>query len=379
MKPFRFPSGLRINFLLICFLPLLLLPPLGCRPIIALGKNPSGEALKKIETLPNYKNGQFQNLESPPTDNKATALRRLTWTRLLKYFIAKKPKGTRPAQTLPSALTNLKSNPPQKPTVIWFGHSSFLLKTATANLLFDPVFNEFAGPLPGMITAFAGSNVYGLNDLPLIDAIVISHDHYDHLDYNTVRKLRKKVKRVIVPIGVGSHFRRWGYKPEQITELNWNDSVRLTQSVTVTAAPAYHRSNRTMAARKTLWASYVIKADGFKIYFSGDTGYSGHFKRIGEQHGPFDLALLECGQYNTKWPQSHMFPHQTAKASLDLQAAVILPVHWSKFAESEHPWNEPVARLLTSADSLGIRVSVPLIGQPYAVGNAPLRYRWWAF
>ena len=370
---------LRLLSSLFCLLLHFLLTLTGCRPIAALGENPSGEALKKIEALPNYRNGQFQNLENPlPDSSIVTAAPKLKWTRLLKYFVSK-PKDTRPLETLPSALTDLKAGPPQKPTVVWFGHSSFLLKTATANILFDPDFSGYAGPLRGMITSFGGSDAYDLNDLPKIDAIVISHDHYDHLDYGTIRKLRKKVKRVIVPTGVGSHFRRWGYKPEQITELNWNESFKLNEVVALTATPAHHRSNRTMAQRKTLWASYVISADGYKIYFSGDSGYSGHFKLIGERYGPFDLALLECGQYNTKWPQSHMFPYQTARASLDLKAAVVLPVHWAKFAESEHRWNEPVSRLLASADSLGIKVTVPLIGQSYAVGDEPLRYVWWDF
>lgn len=364
---------------LFCFLSVFLLVPIGCRPIIALGKNPSGEALKKIETLPNYRNGQFQNLENPSPDNSnTTAPQKLKWTRFLKYFVSK-PKGTRPVQTLPSVLTDLKTGPPQKPTVIWFGHSSFLLKTATANLLFDPDFSGYAGPLRNMITAFDGSDAYSLNDLPKIDAIVISHDHYDHLDYGTVRKLRKKVKRVIVPIGVGSHFLHWGYKPEQITELNWADTFKLNDALKLTATPAHHRSNRTMAQRKTLWASYVIAADGYKIYFSGDSGYSSHFKTIGERYGPFDLALLECGQYNAKWPQSHMLPYQTARAAVDLKAATVLPVHWAKFAESEHRWNEPVNRLLASADSLNVNVTVPLIGQPYAVGDASVRKVWWNF
>ncbi|HVF82028.1 MAG TPA: MBL fold metallo-hydrolase [Flavisolibacter sp.] len=354
----------------------ILLFPLSCQPIKSLGKNPSGDELKKIETLPNYKAGEFQNLERIQVDSNNTGRRGPRWTSLLKYLLGK-PKTTQPPGTLPSVLSDLKNTAYPKPTVIWFGHSSFLLKTATANILVDPNFSGYAGPLRGMITAFKGSNVYDAGDMPIIDALVISHDHYDHLDYETVRQLRKKVKRVIVPIGVGSHFLKWGYKPQSITELNWNESISLNGKVKLTATPAHHRSNRTFASRKTLWASYVIEADGYKIFYSGDTGYSKHFRLIGERYGPFDLAMMECGQYNKRWSQSHMHPTQTAKAATDLKTSLIIPVHWGKFAESDHVWNEPVQLLLKSADSLQLPVVIPFIGQPYTIGDTLRQDAWW--
>lgn len=356
----------------------LLLFPLSCQPIKALGKNPSGDELKKIEALPNYKAGEFQNLERIRIDTNSVGTRGPRWIGMLKYLRGK-PKTTQPPGTLPTVMTDLKKTVYPKPTVVWFGHSSFLLKTATANILVDPNFSGYAGPLRGMITAFKGSNVYDAGDMPVIDALIISHDHYDHLDYETVRQLRKKVKRVIVPIGVGSHFRKWGYDPQIITELNWNESIALNDKFKVTATPAHHRSNRTFASRKTLWASYVIEADGYKIYFSGDTGYSKHFSLIGERYGPFDLAMMECGQYNRRWSQSHMHPSQTAQAAADLKAGMVIPIHWGKFAESDHPWNEPVQLLLKSADSLKLPVSIPFIGQPYTIGDTVLEYNWWDF
>ncbi len=355
----------------------LALLPAACQPIKSLGKNPSGEELEKIEQLPNYKNGAFQNLENFPGTSFSAGKPR--WSRMLRYLLSKKPKGARPSKPLPAAITDLLKNDYKAPTIIWFGHSSFLLKTATANLLFDPEFSPYAGPLKGLIPAFAETDAYAVKHMPMIDALVISHDHYDHLDYRTVKRLKKKVRRVIVPIGVGSHLRKWGYRPEVITELNWNESVRLRDGLRITATPAHHRSNRTFAQNKTLWASYVVEADGHKVFFSGDSGYSGHFKSIGTQYGPFDLALLECGQYNKKWPHNHMFPYQTARAALDLKAGMIIPVHWGKFAESDHPWNEPVKQLLASADSLKVRVSVPFIGQPYTIGQAFQQVDWWNF
>lgn len=377
----KYPSPKHFSslFILICFLFCF---QLSCRPIRALGDNPEGEALKKIEALPNYQNGMFQNLyadPAPPASIPSTSNRRRkrSWTSLLKYFF-KNDEGTKPTQPVPVMRTNLRQSF-EKPTVIWFGHSSFLLKTKWGNFLFDPSFSGYAGPIPGLVTAFSGSNFYIPKDLPPIDAIVISHDHYDHLDYTTVKALQKKVARIVVPMGVGSHFRHWGFDKKKITELNWNDSIALNEKVRIISTPAHHRSNRTMEQRKTLWSSYVIEVDGYKIYFSGDTGYSAHFSSIGRQYGPIDLAMLECGQYNERWSRSHMFPWQTARAAQDLKARMVIPIHWAKFAESTHPWNEPVQRLLKSADSLGLPVSVPYIGQPYSIGDEPALERWWDF
>lgn len=351
----------------------LLSPVQGCRPVIALGKNPKWEDLKQIEALSNYRNGEFHNLvqSSAPSPRK-----KAKWTGFLKYFLSK-PDSVKPTKPLPFMLTDLKRLDNPKPVLVWFGHSSFLLKTKSATILADPSFSGYAGPFKGLVNAFDGTNEYRLKDLPPIDILLISHDHYDHLDYKTVQNLKNKVKRVIVPMGVGSHLRYWGFDPEKIIELQWHESVQFTDSVRIVSTPAHHRSNRTFAQRKTLWSSYVIEADGYKIYFSGDTGFSPHFEMIGAKYGPFDLALIECGQYNTKWSQSHLFPWQTARAALALKTSMLIPVHWAKFAESIHRWNEPVEKLLSSADSLQVPVFTPYIGQPYVVGEAYERQTWW--
>jgi L-ascorbate metabolism protein UlaG (beta-lactamase superfamily) len=347
----------------------------------ALGKNPSGEVLKNIEALPNYKNGQFQNLYQvvqPITIDTISNPPKWRWTRMLKFF-AGQPKKVLPSKTLIAVNTDLVNTTFNKPTVIWFGHSSFLLKAGKTNILVDPSFSGFAGPFKGAIKAFRGSNFYDEHDMPVIDALVISHDHYDHLDYLTVKRLRKKIKRIIVPIGVGSHFRYWGFPENVITELNWNDSVKLANSITITATPAHHRSNRTFEQKKTLWASYVIRAEGYNIFYSGDSGYSDHFKTIGQQYGPFDLAMMECGQYNLKWPQSHMFPNQSVQAAIDIGAAMTIPVHWGKYAESEHAWNEPINLFKKAADSLNVPVTVPFIGLPYTIGTVMEVPDWWNY
>ncbi len=351
----------------------------SCRPVKALGKNPKGDDLKRIEALPNYKNDAFQNLYQLPQAPPVVERKRRPGIFRLFRFLKGQDKALLPSEPIAVVDTDVANIRFDKPAVIWFGHSSFLIKTATANILVDPNFSGFAGPFKGSIKAFPGTNVYYAEDMPPIDVLIISHDHYDHLDYLTVKRLKKKLKRILVPMGVGSHFRHWGFDPAIITEVNWYDSVSINEQVSIVATPAHHRSNRTMKTRKTLWASYVIEADGYKMYYSGDTGYSPHFKDIGARYGPFDLALMECGQYNVQWPQSHMFPGQVAQASFDLKARMVMPVHWGMFAQSVHAWNEPVKRFLIAADSLGVKVSVPFIGQPYVVESVIERVEWWEF
>jgi L-ascorbate metabolism protein UlaG (beta-lactamase superfamily) len=350
-------------------LALLFIIPFGCRSFKSTGKKPAGNELRKLKQLPNYLNGKFLNLdeEEEQSVNMLSVLNDMY----------KRPATVRPASHLPFVKTDLVNTTYAKPTVIWFGHSSFLIKTKTANILVDPDFSGFAGPFSWFMKAFEGSNAYQVADMPQIDVLIISHDHYDHLDYGTVMKLKNKVKKVVVPAGVGSHFIYWGYEPGLVQELNWGETTNINASVNITAMPSRHTSGRLLSAKTTLWASYVIAVDGFKLFYSGDTGYGDHFKLIGEQYGPFDLAMMECGQYGKNWPQNHMFPPQTAQAAADLEARMVLPVHWGKFAEANHPWNESVKLMKHAADSLGIPVTIPKIGQAYTIGDPVLFENWW--
>jgi L-ascorbate metabolism protein UlaG (beta-lactamase superfamily) len=343
----------------------------GCGIIKSLGNNPEGAALAKIEKLPNYKDGKFHNIEG---DDSV----KINGFKALKSML-NRPETVRPFNKLPSFETDLKSLVVKAPTIVWFGHSSVFIKTVQGTILIDPIFSKSAGPIPGMVKAFRGSTSYSSDDMPQIDVLLISHDHYDHLDYNTMKQLKDRINRVIVPVGVGSHFVRWGFDPKKIIELNWNESAPIIGDIEITATPARHRSNRTLKTDKTLWASYVIKANGYKIFYSGDGGYGAHFKKIGQQYGSFDLALMECGQYSPNWPTHHMHPEQTAQAAADLKAKMIQPVHWGKFAESHHPWNEPVSRLLRAAGQFRYEVSIPEIGQPYTIGQPAKKVVWWDF
>ena len=358
------------NFFFIALLCLLT----ACKLVPSLGKNPEGEALTRVEQQPNYKDGAFKNLPYPDD----TVQTRIKGSNMLKLFYGK-PDSVTPPRQLPWVKTDLKILPDDKPVVVWFGHSSVLVKYRGVNMLIDPVFSGNAGPVPGLVKAFKGATHYSVKDMPPVDVVIISHDHYDHLDYHTLKKLRSQVKKVVVPVGVGSHLRYWGFKPGQIVELNWHQSFTFNNNISITATPARHRSNRTFEGGKTLWASYVINTGPHRLFYSGDGGYGHHFKSIGTQYGPFNLALIECGQYSPNWPHTHMHPAQTAQAAADLQARTMLPVHWAKFAESSHVWNDPVRQLLPAAQTLGVNVTIPRLGEPYVVGSPAKQKVWWEF
>ncbi len=350
---------------------LLLTVTSACGLVRSVGKKPQSEAITGYDTLRNYKSGAFQNLG----DRLDSASEHQRW-----LFLKSRPGTKRPSAAVPFVKTDLKALKATTPTVVWFGHSSILIKSEQGNILIDPVFSNHAGPIPGFVTAFKGTKEYKAEDMPAIDVLIISHDHYDHLDYRTLKKLKSRIKMAVVPVGVGADLRYWGFDPKKIIELNWNSSTTLTDGLSITATPAQHKSNRTFGStNKTLWASYVIQAGAYKLFYSGDGGYGPHFKQIGKQYGPFDIALMECGQYSPNWPWTHLVFGETAKAAVDLQANLLQPIHWGKFVEADHPWNEPIEKLVPTAEKLGIPLNIPKIGEPYALGDEPKTEVWWDF
>lgn len=207
--------------------------------------------------------------------------------------------------------------------------------------------------------------------------MIISHDHYDHLDYPSIIKLKPHVNRFFVPLGVGSHLKHWGVPEDKITELDWWESADFGH-FTFTATPARHFSGRSITDnKKTQWASWVLQGQYNNLYFSGDGGYAEHFKGIGKKYGPFDFTMLECGQYNPRWEAIHMMPEQTAQANIDLRGKVMMPIHWSAFDLSLHKWKEPVIRLLAAAAKLDVQVATPYIGERFAVGRDFPKEKWW--
>ena len=347
----------------------------ACSAVRSTGRYPSKQQETEYERLPNYSGGQFQNAYKQIDTARRAVVPRSRFNKE-RYSRFKKPVLS---QTMPSVKINLKDTVFNAPAIVWFGHSSYMIRSGNFTALVDPVFSGYGSPLCFVNKNFAGSNVYTLNDLPGIDLLILTHDHYDHMDYKTVRKLRKTPVQVVAPLGIGRTLDYWGYKQKQFSEVNWGDSVRIAPDILLVSTPAQHFSGRRNKRRKTLWTSYVLEIHGYRIFLGGDGGYNHHFADIGKQYGPFDIALLENGQYSQYWPSSHCYPEQTAQAALDLQTKILLPGHWAKFSATYHPWNEPIQRLLTITDSIGVKVTVPRIGEPYIIGDIPKRTVWWDF
>lgn len=337
------------------------------------GKLPSGERLKRIKESSNYKNGSFQNL----SETKMLA-EEASYPKMIVDFFSK-GIDREPVDTLPSVKTDLKALPSDRTSLIWFGHSSYFIKLNGKNILIDPVFSDRASPFQFIgKKAYPIQTPYTLEDFPeSLDLVIITHDHYDHLDYNTIKQLHPRVKQFYTSLGVGSHLELWGVNASKITEFDWWESKQFGNDFTVVAAPARHFSGRGFKRNQTLWSSFILKADSASIYVGGDSGYDSTFTTIGDKYGPFDLALLECGQYNTMWPNIHMMPEEVAQAAIDLKAKAFMPVHWSKFTLALHTWKDPIERTTKSAELLGVTVSTPMIGEPVVLGNELPKNRWW--
>lgn len=335
------------------------------------GKTPAGARLQKVKQSHQYNASAFQNVLPTPMMAEGTSYPKM----ILEFFT--KSAQVRPPKALPYQRTDLKKLSSDKPSIVWFGHSSYLIHSQGINILVDPVLDSQASPFSFSVKPFEGADNYRVTDLPPIDVVLITHDHYDHLNYPTISKLANSFKKVVAPIGVGQHLEHWGVHPDKITELDWWQDASILEGVHITATPARHFSGRLFKRNQTLWSSYVLKLHDANIFVGGDSGYDEQFKRIGEKHGPFDIAILECGQYGLNWPYIHMFPEETAQAAKDLHAKVLLPVHWAKFALSQHNWDEPIERLVAAANALKQPITTPMIGEPYELGTAPTTTHWW--
>jgi L-ascorbate metabolism protein UlaG (beta-lactamase superfamily) len=253
------------------------------------------------------------------------------------------------------------------------------MKVGKIHILVDPVFSRNASPFRWFAKAFPGTDSYDVDKLPdIIDIVLLTHDHYDHLDYKTILKLGSRAVHFYTSLGVGSHLESWGIPGDKITELDWWESCEVPGG-TFTATPARHFSGRSFKRNKTLWSSFVLKMAGHSFFLGGDSGYGEHFKEIGQRLGPFDVAILECGQYGKYWPHIHMFPEQTVQAAQELKAKKLLPVHWAKFTLALHPWNEPIRRVTADAVKAGQHITTPLIGQPVILNHHYPSSDWWDF
>ena len=267
-----------------------------------------------------------------------------------------------------------------KTRFIWFGHSTFLLQIKAKNLLIDPMFGNVPAPNPLLGNKrFSNKLPIEIEKLPSIDAVLITHDHYDHLDYESIQKLKDKVNIFYTPLGIGIHLLKWGVEKERIIELDWWQEIKFDE-LTIRCTPAQHFSGRGISDReKTLWCSWIIQSDDENLFFSGDSGYAAHFKEIGDQYGPFDFAFMECGQYNNLWPLVHMFPEETAQAGLDIKAKKMMPIHWGAFKLASHSWTDPVERISKKAKELNVDLVIPKIGEIIEIGlnDSEEIYPWW--
>ncbi len=335
------------------------------------GARPSGERLLQIETSLNYKSSAFQNERLTPLQSENFSFAKTLW----KYFNS--PSNTTPSSPLPFVQTDLKKLDSLGPQIVWFGHSSYFIRIDGKNILVDPVFSGNASPVSFFTPNFKGSNSYSPVDFPELDVVLITHDHYDHLDYRTIVDLQPKVKLFCTSLGVGAHLERWGIPNDRIIEFDWWESKQVAKGIEFMAAPARHFSGRDFVRFKSLWSSFILKTAKHKIYLGGDSGYDTHFKIIGEKFGPFDLALLECGQYNEDWPYIHMMPEQTVQASIDLQAKVLMPIHWGKFKLSLHSWKEPIERATIAAEKNQVLLTTPFMGELINIDRHYPNTKWW--
>ncbi|MDT0648045.1 MBL fold metallo-hydrolase [Zunongwangia sp. F260] len=339
----------------------------------SFGKMPEGERLERIEKSSNSANGKFHNVQ--PTAVSPDDVSMIT---VLKDFVTR-PKSVRPSAELPNVKTDLSQISSDKPVIVWFGHSSYFIDFNGYRVLVDPVFSRNASPVKFFGKSFRGADKYEVEDFPEIDLLILTHDHYDHLDYPSIMKLKSRIKKIVTSLGVGAHLEYWGLEKSGITELDWWEHKRINEKLKITAAPSRHFSGRGTTRFATLWSSFILEFSDYKIYIGGDSGYSQQFKEIGRRFGPFNLAFMECGQYNENWPEIHMFPEQAVTAAKDLNAKIAIPVHWGKFTLSIHSWNEPVKRFVASAKKAGQQYVVPKIGEPYKLGEDFNQETWWNF
>lgn len=332
------------------------------------GELPSAEEEAAYKKLSYYRDGRFISPQEVVIYRDRMPGGR---TGVLRFFMRSPNAPDKPLPKIPLDRGDF-SDRPSDYALYWLGHSSAILELDGKRLLFDPVFGN-AAPLPFLVPRYDAAPL-GREDLPPLDYIVITHNHYDHLERRTVRSIVQG--HFIVPLGVGATLRGWGIAPDRITELGWGESFR-DGTLTLTALEGSHFSSRSFSDRdKTLWASYVVSSDLKKIFWSGDTGYGEHFARIGREHGPFDLAALEIDGWNDAWPHSHMFPQEAVRAARELGARQVLPVHWGVFDLADHPWHESIDAFLEAAENEPFATLTPRMGERVGPQDLP-ESRWW--
>ncbi len=340
-----------------------------------LGAAPNKTETKEKAKASHYKDEKFINEQ----ETKTSFSIKDSWE-LLKKKLASKAiiKPEHEFETVKMSKEMFKNRPDTLQRITWLGHSTALIEIDGKTIITDPIFSSSPSPIPGIVgKRFSKDMPIEIKNLPEIDVVLISHDHYDHLDRKSIKELDRKTKKFIMPLGVDAHLLRWGIDPDKMEILDW-DEMATYANLDFYCTPAQHFSGRGLKSCNTLWCSWVIHSPSAKLFFSGDSGYSPHFKAIGHQHGPFDLALIECGQYNEAFAQIHMMPEESVQAALDLKAKTMMPIHWAAFALSLHDWNDPVIRASKKANLIDLELTTPKIGESLYLNTPnPPKDSWW--
>jgi L-ascorbate metabolism protein UlaG (beta-lactamase superfamily) len=337
---------------------------------IALGRRPTGARAARVESSPQYRDGAFHN---PVATRTVVANTGQHTVRDLLFGGAKR----KPSAAVPMVIPAAGVSAAEALHVTWYGHASALVELDGRRVLIDPVWSERCSPSSRIGPRRLHPPPVAIDELPAVDAILISHDHYDHLDTATVRVLtRTQSAPFLVPLGVGAHLDRWRVPPTRIVELDWEDSVEHA-GLRFTATAARHFSGRAFARDRSLWCSWVIAGATQRLFYSGDSGYFDAYAAIGETHGPFDASLIQIGAYDAAWPHIHMYPEEGVTAHLDLRGGLLIPVHWATFNLALHSWAEPVDRLWLEAKERDIRLAVPRPGERISVAEPPVVDGWW--
>ena len=331
-----------------------------------MGAAPPPEFLSRS---PRFKDGKFQN--EVPTSTVPEGLRR---TLVELAFGKQKRKPTRPVPLVKAPAIDLA---PDGLSVIWYGHSSALVEIEGKRVLFDPIWSDRCSPSEAVGPKRLHPTPIAVEELPTVDAIAISHDHYDHLDMATIKALvRLQSAPFLVPLGVAAHLDRWGVPPERIIEIDWDDTVDIAGLRFVSTA-ARHFSGRGFSRDGTLWTSWVIAGETRKVFYTGDSGYWDGYARIGAEHGPFDATLIQIGAYGEGWPDIHMTPEDGVRAHADVRGGLLIPLHWCTFSLAIHDWSEPADRLWAEAKARDIKLAVPRPGERVDVDEPPAVDGWW--